>query len=465
MRTVRARSVVVYALAAICVAGLIFFVVEIFSNGGTWSTSYINKHIYKDGKLTTAGKIMDREGVVLAQSKDAQRIYNSDMNTRTAMLHTVGDTANAISTSVQNVYRDELVGYNPITGLSLNEAVGYGNNIKLTLDSDICAAVYKAMANRHGSALLYNYKTGEVLCMVSTPSFDPENPPTSDEINSNLDTYDGVYVNRGLSSSLTPGSIFKIFTSAAAIENIPDIFSRTFVCKGSLDVEGDTITCMSHHGKISFEEGLSESCNIVFAELAMELGKDKMTYEATKMGCNKNLSLDRITLAQTHYDVKNASKSDLAWSGIGQYTDTVNPMHMLMFMGAIANDGVPVVPYMVEKVSTVFGIPLQQGFGKTGERMLSDNTANKLKEMMRYTVKNNYGDSMFPGLSVCAKTGTGETSKNEEPNAWMIGFSEDEDCPLAFVVVVEHGGYGSRAAGPIAKTMMKMGADLVRKTK
>ncbi len=464
MKTVRARSIVVYALAVICVTGLVFVVYQFILNGDSWSTSYINKHIYNNGQLTTAGKIYDRDGNILAESKDSKRIYSTDKKTRCAMLHSVGDTANAISTSVQNIYRDELVGYNLITGLSLNEAVGYGNNITLTLDSEICTKVYEAFGKRNGTALLYNYKTGELLCMVSTPTFDPEAPPSAQEINDDSNNqYDGVYVNRALSSSLIPGSIFKIFTCAAAIENIPDIFERTFTCHGSLNVDGDTITCMSKHGKISFEEGMSESCNIVFAELAMELGKDKMSYETSKMGCNKDLSIDEISLAQTHYDVKNASQVDLAWSGIGQYTDTVNPMHMLMLMGAIANDGIPVVPYMVERVSSVFNIPIQEGYGKLGDRMLSENTSDKLREIMRYTVKNNYGDNMFPGLEVCAKTGTGETSKNEEPNAWMVGFSQDEDCPLAFVVVVEHGGYGSKAAAPIAKSMMKMGQELIRK--
>ncbi len=464
MKTVRARSIVVYALAIICITGLIFLVYQFMSVGGSWATSYINKHIYNNGQLTTAGKIHDRNGNILAQSKDATRIYNTNKKTRCAMLHTVGDTANAISTSVQSVYRDKLVGYNPVTGLSLNEAVGYGNNITLTLDSEICTSVYESFGKRNGTALLYNYKTGEILCMVSTPTFDPESPPSSEEINNNTDSqYDGVYVNRALSSSLIPGSIFKIFTCAAAIDNIPDIFDRTFTCNGSLNVDGDTITCMSKHGKINFEEGMSESCNIVFAELAMELGKEKMTYETSKMACNENLSIDGISLAQTHYDVKNALKVDLAWSGIGQYTDTVNPMHMLMLMGSIANDGVPVVPYMVERISSIFNVPIQEGYGKLGDRMLSSYTAEKLKEIMRYTVKNNYGDNMFPGLEVCAKTGTGETSKNEEPNAWMVGFSQNEDCPLAFVVVVEHGGYGSKAAAPIAKNMMKMGAELLKK--
>ena len=73
---------------------------------------------------------------------------------------------------------------------------------------------------------------------------------------------------------------------------------------------------------------------------------------------------------------------------------------------------------------------------------------------MRYTVKNNYSDSMFPGLNVCAKTGTAEVGGNKKPNAWMVGFSINEKTPLAFVVIVEDAGFGIKEAGPIAKIIM-----------
>lgn len=463
MKITRSRSMVVYVLTFTFIVGLIFFGMQFFNNGGAWATSYINQHISKDGKLLNAGKVLDRNGTILAQTVNGERVYSKDINTRCAMLHVVGDDSGNISTAVQNSYKYELVGYNPIMGLGLSGIIDYGNDITLTLDSDICTQAYKKLGSRQGAALLYNYKTGEVLCMVSTPSYDPNNPP--DVENDTTGKYDGVYLDRVLSASLIPGSVFKIVTCAAAIENIPDIYSRTFHCEGSINVEGDEITCMSHHGDIGFVEGMSQSCNIVFAELAMELGSSKMTNQAETMGFNKNLVVDEIQLGKSFYESGNAPKVDLGWSGVGQYKDLINPMHMGILMSAIANEGMPVTPYIIERITSPIHVPTSEGYGKIGERMLRVDTANKLRDIMRYTVKNNYSDSMFPGLTVCAKTGTGETGPNTQPNAWMVGFSLDEDVPLAFSVVVENSGYGYAQAGPIATAMMQSGKELLRNSK
>ena len=103
-----------------------------------------------------------------------------------------------------------------------------GNDINLTLDADICKTAYEAMDGRKGTIAVYNYKTGAMVCMVSTPSYDPQNKP--DDIDENSDEYEGVYLNRFVSGLYTPGSIFKVVTAISAIENIPDIYSQTFEC-------------------------------------------------------------------------------------------------------------------------------------------------------------------------------------------------------------------------------------------
>ena len=112
-------------------------------------------------------------------------------------------------------------------------------------------------------------------------------------------------------------------------------------------------------------------------------------------------------------------------------------MHLNILMGAIANGGVYVTPYYIDSIKTPFGLPTYVGYGTPGERLLKAETADALKDIMRYTVETNYGDSMFPGLTVCAKTGTGEIGEDKNPNGWMTGFTLDSDCPLAFTIVVE----------------------------
>ena len=111
--------------------------------------------------------------------------------------------------------------------------------------------------DRDGAVVISNYVTGEILCMVSTPTYDPENRP--DIENDETGQYDGVFLNKVLSASMTPGSTFKIITCAAAIDNIPDINERVFTCSGEIEVDGEKITSMASHGQIGFEEGMSQS--------------------------------------------------------------------------------------------------------------------------------------------------------------------------------------------------------------
>ena len=145
-----------------------------------------------------------------------------------------------------------------------------------------------------------------------------------------------------------------------------------------------------------------------------------------------------------------------------RYTDLVNPMHLNILMGAIANGGVYVTPYYIDSIKTPFGLPTYVGYGTPGERLLKAETADALKDIMRYTVETNYGDSMFPGLTVCAKTGTGEIGEDKNPNGWMTGFTLDSDCPLAFTIVVENSGFGMAQAGPIAQQLLQSAAAIVR---
>jgi len=456
MKTTGWRSLILYIIGAGFLVGIIFFICSYFIQGGSWAIRPSNAHITNNGQLTYSGEITDRDSNLLSYSKDGVQQYNDNALIRKATLHVVGDPNGYISTGAQYAFRTQLSGFNPITGVvSPFGSSVTGSNIKLTISSDVSAAALQALNGKKGAVAVYNYKTGEVLCMVSSPTFDPLNIPSDIETNS---TYEGVYLNNALSSTYTPGSIFKVITAAAAIENIPDLDSRTFHCSGSTIINGEKITCDSVHGDISFQNGLAQSCNVVFAELAVELGKDTMTKYADQLGCNTNL--DGNPNKMSSYNVEQADDNSLAWSGIGQYTDTVNPYHMMILMGAIANGGTPVNPYIIQSVTNSIGLQTKTGKTSNGDNMLKQSTAEELQRLMRYTVSNYYGDSMFPNLQVAAKTGTAEVGDNKIPTGWIVGYSERDDLPLAFAVVVEEGNYGRNSAGVVANTVLQKAAAL-----
>jgi peptidoglycan glycosyltransferase len=192
---------------------------------------------------------------------------------------------------------------------------------------------------------------------------------------------------------------------------------------------------------------MKESCNIFFGKLAIELGAEKMQKTANSIGFNKPIEVDVTKTNPSFYDLSNSSKASIGWSGIGQHNDLLNPAHALTILGAIANEGIAVMPKIIKHDA-----PIQN------KTYISCETANKVKEIMRYNVKNKYGDSLFPGLEVCAKTGTAEIGEGKEPHAWMVGFSSIEEKPFAFVVVVENAGFGRKTAAPIASALMNAAA-------
>lgn len=450
MKKTRARSFSLYILVIGFIIGISYFTFNIVVNGQEYALYPINTHL-KGDELSQAGDILDRNSIVLAKTIDGKRTYNDDPLVRKALLHTVGDDSLDISTSVQNNFKSELIGYNIVTGLGAPDFLKYNKDITLTIDSSVCKAAYEKLSGKKGAVCVYNYKTGEVICLVSTPSYDPYFPPNQDDINT--DEYEGVYINRALSSSYTPGSVFKVVTSVAALENIKDINDKTYYCNSSKIVDGEKITCLDSHYNINLKDAMAKSCNIAFADMAMDIGKDKMTSTAENLGFNDTFKLENIKISKSIYDVSKANDADLGWSGIGQYNDLLNPFHMMIIMGAIANDGVPVQPYLIKYMTSNMGIRSHVGVKSNLDSMMPRNIAGEMSEIMRYTVKNWYGDSMFSPLSVCAKTGTGEVS-GKKPNGWICGYCINDNCPLAFAVIVEDSGYGISSAGPIAQAVL-----------
>ena len=459
MKNTRKRSIIVMLMSFMFVFGLGVFSYKLVLNSSTWAINPINKHLLGSG-LADSGKVLDHDGVVLAQSSNGKRVYNGNSDIRKAMLHIVGDTERYITTSIQSLYFSDLFGYSFITGINPPAFMKMSSDIKVTLNSEVCRAGLNALGDYKGAAVLYNYKTGEVICMSTSPTFDPENLP--DFKNDKANKYEGAYLNRVVATSYTPGSIFKLITGAAAIENIADLDTRSFLCQQTLNVEGRNLVCMGYHGNIGFKNAMTQSCNIAFARMAMEMGPGIMNSTANSLGFNRSFNVDKITTSKSKFDVSQASKWELGCSGFGQHTTTVNPMHMAILMGAIANEGVPVMPYVVETIAGSDSQAKKQP--KNGERLFKTETANKLKENMRNNVVNNYGESLFPNFELCAKTGTAEVSDNKEikPHGWMVGFSRKAETPFAFAVIVENSDFGIKAAGPVASAIMKSARNLYK---
>mgnify|MGYP003289040707 FL=1 len=458
MKSISRRALSLYVIILLFLAGCGLLFYNLVTNSSDWAMNRVNKHLYSSGNLATAGDITDINGVILATTENGQRVYNESKNVRMSTLHTVGDSAEFIASGIQTSFKDELTGYTLIDGVYNLKRYGKGNDIKLTLNSKVCATAYKALGDRKGTVAVMNYKTGELVCIVSTPTYDIKNKP--DDINTNTtDKYDGIYMNRFFSGLYTPGSTFKVITAACAIENIPDIYNRTFECNGKIQIGEGYVICNGTHGNVDFETAMNKSCNCAFAKITDELGAEKLTVTAERLGFNtKKLTVsDKISCAKSKINLSESTALDIGWAGIGQYTTLINPCQMLIIISAIANGGVAASPYLVSEITNPEGeVLFTEKTSDLGE-YFTNSVAQSLDNVLRSNVKNEYGDWRFPNLNMCGKTGTAEISDDEDakPNALFVGYSQNEETPFAIIVVVENTTSAIQSAVPIASTVMK----------
>lgn len=454
MKSISRRALTLYLLIFLFLAGSFLSYYRLAVNADKWAMNKVNEHLYTDGAFT-AGNITDRNGTVLATTENGVRTYNKDAVIRAATLQTVGDGAGYIASGIQTSFKDELTGYTIKDGVFNLKRYGKGNDISLTLDADICKAAYNAMGSYNGVVGVMNYKTGEIICIVSTPSYDPLNKPSEEK--------EGMYLNKFFGGVYTPGSTFKILTLASAIENIPNLENMTFECKGhggkgQIQIGEGYVYCSGVHGKIGIEKAFNQSCNCAFAELADTLGKEKLTATAEKAGFNTQMNKinGKISCSTSTLKLGDAKALDLGWAGIGQYTTLVSPCHMLTLVSSIANGGTAVEPYVVNSIITPGGKKLYTAETREIGEYFSTATAERLQKYMRSNVENYYGDYRFADLQMCGKTGTAEISDSEDakPNALFAGFSSNPDYPFAIIVVVENSTFSIQTAVPVATKVM-----------
>lgn len=447
MHRVTKRTWVIHVFLLVLLVGMGVFLWEYMTDAQTWVAFTGSPHLYNNSNIG-CGTVVDRSGTVLLDISTS-RSYAEDVTTRKSTLHWLGDRKGFISAAAVSGYADEMAGYDKISGVYA--ASGEAGYAELTISARVQNTALEALGDRKGTVAVYNYKTGEILCAVTGPTFDPDNVPdiASDESGA----YDGVYLNRFVQSAYVPGSIFKIVTLAAALEKIPDIEEQQFRCYGKIEYGTEAVTCETAHGTQTLDRAFANSCNCTFAQIAEQLGKTNMVEAVKKYELTQPITFDGITTAKGNYNVEDTATVTFAWSCIGQHSNLVNPARFMTYMGAIANGGTAAEPYLMARVQSGGETTYEAKVEKTG-RLMPEKIADTVKAYMRKNTELVYGDYNFPGLQVCAKSGTSQLGGGQKSNAMFAGFVDSEEYPLAFMVVVENGGYGSHTCVPILSKVL-----------
>lgn len=413
-------------ISILCIVGLLVYCYRYVTVDDDWAAFGANIGLYAES--TGGGKVYDRNGVLLADAEG--RDYADNYTTRLANYHLLGDYEGRTGSGILTYLANNLLGFDLING-SYQTAVP---ELHLTVDTTLNEAAYAALAGRAGSVQIINYRTGEILCQVSSPVIDPDNP---------ANIPDGAYINRAIAARFTPGSVYKIVTMIAALNEVDDIYTRHFTCTGSVNIQGIPVNCTGTHGTQDIKYAFANSCNCAFAEIAQLVGSENMAKYSEKLGMTVSHSLNGIPTLAGKYDTFPDGSVELSWSAIGQATDLTCPFSMLRLAAAIANDGTLVEPTLVP-----------HGKKAPTEKLIDADIAQEMQAFMKHNVEFTYGTGSFPGLTIGAKTGTAEVGDGTD-HAWFVGFLDDEAHPYAFVVQVEKGGGGLSVAGSIANKVLQ----------
>ena len=286
----RNMRIVCSLLLALFIGAGAWLGVTVYTQGDNWASNVYNPRLASTA--SDRGDITDRDGVALATTNDAgEREYLSNEAARRALSQTVGDTAGMSGAGVESFFSSTLLDLS--TSLTdrlselFNSARHVGSSIQITVDARLQAGVAAAFPSGYsGAVCVLNYRTGEILAMVSMPNYDPSAVNNSEE-----GVADTAYLNRCLQGLYTPGSVFKIVTLASALDYDPNVAGQLFTCSGTWEYEGGSVVCMSGrtaHGDVTLESAFTKSCNVTFGKLAYQLGLDRLRETAEKFGFNEN---------------------------------------------------------------------------------------------------------------------------------------------------------------------------------
>ncbi len=361
-----------------------------------------------------------------------------------------------------------------------------GRQIDLTVDLDLQNTLVEQFKDKTGAAVVLDVRTGEILALVNAPSFDPEEflgGIARDKWNELLNARERPLLNRAIQGAYPPGSIFKMVTAAAALEDGKISFNEQIHCPGYHILGGHRFNCWRRagHGRVDVEKAIVQSCDVFFYQAGARLGIDKLAKMSFNFGLGKITGLgipgEKPGLIPTSA-WKEKTYGERWYPGetlpcaIGQGFVLVTPLQAALIPMAVANDGRLMRPQIVLRVQDENG-DMQPVFEPEvlHDEIYSAQTAALLRQAMSGVVNTSRGTAYWTVRSdkvqIAGKTGTAQVSEkyvdaedDEIPDhlrdhAWFVAYAPADKPEIALSVLVEHGGHGSSAAGPIAKALIE----------
>ncbi len=398
------------------------------------------------------GSIYDRNGEVLAESEMAEYGQTRTYPHGAAYGQLIGYSNPIYDRSLlEKAYSQYLQGaasdnfLETLFGIDASR----GADLHLTVDHSLQEKAYTLLRGRKGAIVALDPGTGEVLCMASNPTFDPNT--LSDNFEALEESDSAFWLPRATNIDFVPGSVFKIITAASALEN--GMSSMEYFDNGTFVVDGQEIKNYDGHvyEELDLKKAFAKSSNTYFAKLATELGTDALRQTAERFGFNTELSFD-YPVFQSKTLAGSPSLTQLAAVGYGQGDTVTTPLHMAMIAATIANDGEMMQPYVVSRAERD-GRLFYEKTPSVLRRSVSATTAQAVGEMMIECVRTGTGTgAAISGIPVAGKTGTAEVDEKKD-HAWFVAYAPADNPQIALAIVLENAGTTGSACAGLAKEL------------
>lgn len=408
----------------------------------------------------TRGTIYSSDGEVLAETVEddfgnTTREYPfGSLFVHVVGRYTHGKTGLELSENF-NMLRSNI---NPLVKIA-NELQGEknpGDNIITTLDTKLQKAASDALGNYRGAVVVLEPDTGKILAMVSKPDYSPD--LDQEEWNQLSDDTAGEsrLLNRATQGLYAPGSTFKILTALEYMRENKDYAEYQYDCRGN-DVFGEVkIKCYggSVHGLINLKTSFLKSCNTSFANIGMTLDKGKFRSLCDSFLFNTDLSVPFSCKQSSFVIDQNSADEEMPQTAIGQGKTVITPLHNAMIAAAVANGGILMKPYLVDRRENAYGESVSKTVPSEYGTLMTQEEAQQLTEYMKAVVEEGTG-SVLKGASYQAagKTGSAEYDSSGNSHAWFVGFAPADNPKIAISVIVEEAGSGGSYAAPVAKAV------------
>ncbi len=419
-----------------------------------------NPRLIDAAKSANRGSILDRNGTVLAESREQpdgtrRRVYSIP-----SLAQTIGYVSTRYGiTGIEQTFNDYLSGVraaNPLQTVrnDLFHGSPAGDDLTLTIDAKLQQTASAALGDRRGAVVALDPGTGAILAMVSAPGYDPTK---IDELGDKLlvDTA-GPLLNRATQGLYPPGSTYKTVTATAALDSGVVKPADRFRCVNGVVISGVVIKCTNApEGQTDWDflHAYAYSINATFAQVAAEkLGSDRFLAYSRRFGMDEPLAFDIDTAtSRTSHAGGSLDPVSLANSGFGQGQLQTTPLFMALVAATVANRGVEPQPYLVQDARDAGGSIVMQHAPAARGRVMSEAAAAEMNSFMVTAVNEGFGSAAgLLGQNIAGKSGTAETGSSDPADSWFIGFAPAGSPTIAIAVIVENGGPGSTVAGPIA---------------